>query len=302
MNNSLIEKINRLKKESGAAIFAHTYQPPEIIEIADLSGDSFALAQAARSFDAKKIIMCGVRFMAESIKILSPEKTVILASPNASCPMASQISPERVRRFKAENPGVPVVVYINTTAELKAECDICVTSSSALKIVSSLSEKELLFIPDKNLGAWIAKQVPDKKVILWDGYCPVHASLTAEEVENAKKAHPGAKLALHPECPPEVLALADMIGSTKEIIDFALAEKGGVIIGTERGVADTLTLKHPEKELYYLSPEKLVCPNMKMTGLADVVLCLEGQGGEIMQINEETRLRAAKCIYEMLKF
>lgn len=295
-------KIQEEKAKSGTLIVAHTYQPPEILALADVTGDSFALSVAASKADAERVLMCGVRFMAETVKILSPKKEVILASPDAGCPMAEQIEPARVARFKKENPGVPVVAYINTSARLKAECDVCVTSSTAVKIVRALPEETLLFIPDKNLGAWVQTQIPEKKLILWDGYCPVHNTITAADVTVAKAAHPGAKVALHPECPAAALALADTIGSTKEIIDFCLAETGPVIIGTERGVADNLLVTHPERELYYLCPEKLLCPDMKRTSVADVYACLRGEVGEVIELDEDIRLAAKRCVDAMLRY
>jgi len=297
----LIQAITEEKKKRGTLIAAHTYQPPEIIGIADFTGDSFALSVAAAKTEAPRVILCGVRFMAETVKILSPEKEVILAAPGAGCPMAEQISPDRVARFKQENPGIPVVAYINTTAELKARCDVCVTSSTAVKIVSALPAKEILFIPDKNLGAWVQNKVPEKNIILWDGYCPVHNAVTAADILAAKAAHPAAKIALHPECPPDALDLADMIGSTKEIIDYCLKQTGSVVIGTERGVADMLTLKYPERDFFYLCPEKLVCPDMKLTALTDVYRCLLGEGGEIIELDEEIRLAAKKCVDKMIE-
>jgi len=292
-------QIQRLKTETDAVILAHTYQPPEILALADITGDSFALAEAARSHPAKRVVMCGVRFMAETVKILSPEKEVILPAPSATCPMAQQISPERVRQFKAENPGVPVVVYINTTAALKAECDVCVTSSSAVNLVAALPEQRILFIPDCNLGAWVQQQLPEKELILWEGHCPIHAALTEQAVLDAKHVHPGAKLAMHPECPPDTLRHADMIGSTKAIIDYIKAQPA-VIIGTERGVADSLTQKYPEKELYHLAPEILTCPDMKKIAPADVLGALAGECGEKMVMDEELRSKALRCIERML--
>lgn len=206
---TLWEHIRRLKEETGAIIAAHTYQPPEIQDVADILGDSFVLAQKAKEAAASTVVVCGVRFMAEGIKILAPDKRVILAAPQADCPMARQIEPERVAEFRRQYPDVGVVAYINTTAELKAQADVCVTSSSAVKIVRALPQKTLLFLPDKNLGDYVRRQVPEKEILTWDGYCPVHNTVTAEEVRAARLRYPGAKVAMHPECPPEALALAD---------------------------------------------------------------------------------------------
>lgn len=298
-----LDEIRRLKKESGAVILAHTYQAPEITEIADIVGDSFALASKCVSLDAQRVIMCGVRFMAESVKILAPEKTVVLPEPTATCPMAEMISPERVRKYKEENPDSIVVAYINTTAALKAECDVCVTSSSALKIVSKLDAPEILFIPDKNLGAYVKKMLPEKNTVLWDGYCPVHNSLTAQDVLAAKKAHPDALVAVHPECVPEVVSLADMAGSTADIIKYAAAADRPVIIGTERGVTDGFLAreKDGEKKYLYLCPEKLVCHDMKKITPDSVIAALKGTGGEEVNINEELRIKAKKSIDAMLR-
>lgn len=297
------EQIRRLKREKGAVILAHTYQSPEITEIADIVGDSFALASKCAGLPEKKVVMCGVRFMAESVKILAPEKEVLLPAPDATCPMAEMISPERVRRFKEEHPAAAVVAYINTTAALKAECDVCVTSSSALKIVSQLNAPEILFIPDKNLGAYVKKMLPDKNIILWDGYCPVHNSLTVEDILDAKRSHPDALVAVHPECPQEVVALADMAGSTAEIIGFARKSEKPVIIGTERGVADGF-LAHEKGsggKYIYLCPDKLVCADMKKITLDGIIAALNGTGGESVTVDETLRVRAKKSIDEMLR-
>lgn len=301
MSSDIIQSIKKLKEEQDCVILAHTYQPPEIIELADITGDSFALAKKSAQLNCRKIIMCGVRFMAESVKILSPEKTVILPSPAATCPMAEQITPERVLKYKQEHPNAKVVAYINTTAELKAVCDICVTSSSALKIVSRLEADEILFIPDKNLGGWIKKKLPEKNIVLWDGYCPIHNALTEEDILDAKKMHPNALLAIHPECPAECEKHADMTGSTAGIIDFALQQDKPVIIGTERGVADTLIKKYPDKKLYYLAKEKLVCKDMKMI-TPEILLCaLKGECGEEITLDENLRVKAKHSIDEMLR-
>lgn len=297
----LIAKIKELKGED-TLIVAHTYQPPEIIDAADIKGDSFALSVAASKTEAKRVIMCGVHFMAETVKLLSPEKEVILASPEASCPMASQIDPMRVRKFKQEHPDIPVVVYINTNSALKAECDVCVTSSSAVKIVSQLPQKDILFIPDQNLGSWVQKKLPEKNIILWDGFCPIHNQMHEMHVLAAKKAHPDAKLAMHPECPADALQHADYIGSTKGIIEYAMSINDPVILGTERGVADYLIEKNPDRKFYYLCPEELTCPDMKMTTLEGLLACVKGEGGKTITLDEKTANGAAACINNMLKY
>lgn len=298
--DKIANAIKNIKAETDTIVMAHTYQSPEIIDVADITGDSFALSKEASRIPNKRIVLCGVRFMAETVKILSPEKTVILPVSKATCPMAEQISPERVVAFKKENPNAAVVAYINTTAALKAVCDVCVTSSSAVKIISKLDAPKILFIPDKNLGAWIQKQLPEKNIILWDGYCPVHQGLTQEHVRKAKKEHPNALFVAHPECTEEVLSLADMIGSTSEIINFALNSDKEVIIGTERGVADNLMLKYPDKAFHILEPEILVCKDMKYTTLKDVLNAIKGIGGENIVLNEALRQKAKKSIDQML--
>ena len=203
----LKNKILEAKKETGTVMLAHTYQEPDIIDVADVTGDSFFLSKKAAELKAKRVVMCGVRFMAESVKILSPETETILPVASATCPMAEQILPERVRSFKEENPDTQVVAYINTTAALKAECDVCVTSSSAIKIVKKLEGKDILFIPDQHLGSFVAKNVPEKNIILWDGYCPVHAQLTKEDVIECKKKYPDAVLRCIPNHRKRLLSL-----------------------------------------------------------------------------------------------
>ena len=301
MNKDIVNEIRKLKEETGTVILAHTYQNPEIIELADITGDSFALAKKSLSAGAKRVIMCGVRFMAESVKILSPDTEVILPVPEATCPMAEMITPERVRRYKEENPGAVVVAYINTTAALKAECDVCVTSSSALKIVEKIDAPEILFIPDRNLGSFVKEHFPEKNIVLWDGYCPIHMTITEDDILKAKAEHPEALLAVHPECEKSVVKHADMAGSTAEIIDFALASDKPVIIGTERGVADYLIPKYPEKKLYSLCPEKLTCKDMKYTTPESILAALKGEGGEKIELPEELRVKAKHSIDEMLR-
>ncbi len=298
----LKNKIIEAKKETGTVVLAHTYQDPDIIDIADITGDSFFLSKKAAEIKAKRVVMCGVRFMGESVKILSPETETILPVPSATCPMAEQILPERVRKFKEENPETEVVAYINTTAALKAECDVCVTSSSAIKIVDKLEAKDILFIPDQHLGSFVKEKLPHKNIILWDGYCPVHAQLTAEDVLECKKEHPDAVFAVHPESPAEVVALADMVGATSEIINYAKDQKGKVIIGTERGVVDYLALHEENGERFIqLAPEKLCCEDMKKISLEDVYKAIIGEGGEKIELPEDLRKNALVSINRMLE-
>ncbi len=302
MTNELKDRILRLKKETGTVILAHTYQEPDIIDVADITGDSFFLSKKAAELKAKKVIMCGVRFMAESVKILSPETETILPVPSATCPMAEQISPQRVRKFKEENPDAVVVAYINTTAALKAECDVCVTSSSAIKIVDKLEAEKILFIPDQHLGSFVKKNLPHKDIILWDGFCPVHAQLSKEDVLRCKALHPSAKFAVHPESPKEVVELADMVGATSEIINYAKNTPGEVIIGTEKGVVDYLALHEENGERFIqLAPEKLCCEDMKKISLEDVLKALEGTAGEEIELPEDLRQKALVSINRMLE-
>ncbi len=302
MTNELKNLIKEEAEKTNTLILAHTYQNPDIIDIADVTGDSFFLSSKAKELKAKRIIMCGVRFMAETVKILSPETAVLMPVPKATCLMAEQISPERVREFKKRNPTAQVVAYINTTAALKAECDVCVTSSSAIKIVKALKGKDILFIPDKNLGSYVKKQIPEKNIILWDGYCPVHNKLTKEDIIALKNEHPEAKFAVHPESPEEVLEYADMIGATSEIIKYAKSQDGKVIIGTERGVVDYLASHEKNGHRFIqLSQDKLVCEDMKITTLEDVYKCIKGEQGESIELSEEVREKALKSINKMLE-
>ena len=299
----LKQAILQAKKDTGTLILAHTYQAPDIIDIADISGDSFALSKAAAGMpEVRRVLLCGVRFMADTVKILSPEKEVVLSHKKATCPMAEQIAPERVRAFRQEHPDVCVCAYINTSTELKAECDVCVTSSTAVKIVSSLPSEKVLFIPDQNLGGYVAQFVPEKEIILWDGCCPTHHSVSVKDVQEAKAKHPGAKIAVHPECRREVVELCDFIGSTSEIISYCKRVSDDVIIATERGVCEKLARDYSERGFFQLAPGKLTCPNMKMTTLQNVYDALLGNFGDVIEIEESLRLRAKRSIDNMLKY
>lgn len=298
----LAKAILEEKKKRGITILAHTYQSPEIIEIADITGDSYALSVAAQKVDTDTVLMCGVRFMAETVKILSPEKRVILSHAKAGCPMAEQLTPQQILDFKAQHPDVCVVAYINTTAELKAVCDVCVTSSSAVRIVEKLPQDEILFIPDQNLGAFVQKQVPDKKFYFMNGCCPTHHQVLAQDVLDMKKQHPDAKVAMHPECRPEAVALADYVGATSGIIKYTMNTDDEVIIATERGVYDYIKYKHPEKKVYQLMPGKLTCVNMKYTTLQGVYDALCGNAGCDIELDEQLRLKAKNPIDNMLKY
>ena len=297
----LQQEIIRLKKEKDICILAHSYQAREICEIADFTGDSYKLSVDASKVEQKTILMCGVRFMAETCKLLSPEKRVILAQPLAGCEMADQMDKAMISRVKQDYPDYTVVAYVNTTAELKTICDVCVTSSSAVKIVNNIENKNILFIPDCNLGSFVAQQCPDKNIKLLSGCCPIHASVTAEDAEAAKKQYPNAELLVHPECVPEVCAQADYIGSTSGIMDYAVkSDKKEFIIGTEISIAEHLQYMCPDKTFHILSL-KLICPNMKATTLMDVYNCLSGKGGEEIVLSDETISAAGKCIDEMIR-
>ena len=301
MVRDIQEKIMQLKREKNIAILAHSYQGEEIIEVADVAGDSYMLSVAAKSLKADTIIMAGVHFMAETVKMLSPEKKVILANPLAGCPMAEQIEPEFLERFRADNPEYTVVCYINTTAALKRLCDVCVTSSSAVKIVRNMDSDKILFLPDCNLGDYVAKQVPEKEIKLWQGGCPIHAVVTPNEVKLAKEQHPDALVLVHPECVPKVVELADYVGSTSGIMDYAKNSTAKeFIIGTEISIAEHLSYACPDKQFYPLS-KKLVCPNMKITSLMDVYKSVAGEAGLEIIMDDQTINEARKCIDEMIR-
>lgn len=301
MTQLIQERILRLKQEKNACILAHCYQTHDILEVADYVGDSFGLAQNASKTDCSTVIMCGVRFMAETVKILSPEKRVLLPKAEAGCPMAEQLDPEMLRQLQAAYPDYATVAYINTTAELKTLCDVCVTSSSAIKIIRNMDAEKILFIPDCNLGDYISKQVPEKQFQLIHGGCPTHVRMTRDDVLRARAAHPNALLLVHPECRPQVTEMADFVGSTTEIMHYAEnSDAQEFIIGTENSIVQHLGISHPEKLFYALSKD-CVCHNMKVTTIADVLHCLEGTDGEKILLEESVRLRAKKSIDEMIR-
>ena len=296
--SELIMRLRELKEKHRAVILAHYYQRGEIQDAADFVGDSFQLSQKAASTDAEVIVFCGVHFMAESAKILSPEKIVLLPEPREGCPMADMVDAEGLRELKARHPGVPVVSYVNTSAAVKAESDICCTSSNALKVVNSLEADEIIFTPDRNLGSWIAAHT-DKKLILWDGYCNTHERLTLEQIQEAKAAHPDALVVVHPECRPEVTAAADHVASTAGMVRFVRESSAReFIIGTEGGLLHLLQKECPEKRFYLASP-RLLCPNMKSNTLPKVVRALETLTPQI-EVPEDIRQRAALALERML--
>ena len=297
-------EIIKLKKETNTAILAHSYQGREIIEIADFTGDSYKLSVDAKGVDADNILFCGVHFMAETAKMLSPDKRVFLANSLAGCPMAEQMEAEFIQRIKEQEPDRAVVAYINTTASLKAVCDVCVTSSSALNIVSAMYAEKILFIPDCNLGDYVKRNVPEKDIKLLQGGCPVHASVTVSDLENAKKLHPNALVLVHPECIPAVTQQADYAGSTSGIMNYAKkSDAKEFIIGTEISIVEHLQYECPEKKFYPLS-KKIVCPNMKLTTLMDVYNSLNGiNNGEAFEIHmtDEQINSSRRCIDEMIR-
>lgn len=300
MIRNLQDEILRLKKENDVCILAHSYTAHEILEVADFSGDSYALSVRAKSAPQKTVLMVGVRFMAETVKILSPEKTVLLSHPDAGCPMAEQMDKATIEAARAETPGCAVVAYINTTAALKTVCDVCVTSSSAVKIVKQMPQKDILFIPDCNLGSFVQAQVPEKNIRLLQGGCPIHTAVCEQEAIDAKKRYPNAPLLVHPECKPEVVRHADYVGSTAGIMEFAKkSDSREFIIGTEMSIAEHLAYDCPDKRFYPLS-KKLICPDMKLSTLTDVYNAVAGNGGEEIVLDDETIRKARVCIDAMI--
>ena len=299
MDKRLVEEIQKLKQERNAIILAHNYQVSEVQDVADVVGDSFSLSRHAAKTNKDVIVFCGVHFMAESAKILSPDKTVLLPVKDAGCPMADMVDASGLREMKEKYPDAAVVCYVNSSAEVKAESDICCTSSNAVKVVQSLKNKRIIFVPDENLGSYIAKKVPEKELILWRGFCITHKRVRSSEVLKIRELHPDAKILVHPECEMEVQNLADFLGSTSEIIDYAkkIPEKN-IIIGTEEGVMHILKKENPDKNFYLLSPG-LICSNMKKTRLVDVRDSLLNLQHEIF-VEEDIRVKALKTLEDML--
>lgn len=298
MQKDLIERILKLKEERNALILAHNYQPDEIQDLADYVGDSFGLSQQAAETDKNVIVFCGVYFMAEGAAILSPEKTVLLPDPEAGCPLADTISAESLKEAKKKHPHAAVVCYINSPAAVKAESDICCTSSNAVKIAESVSASEILFVPDKNLAHWVAHQ-SQKKIIPWEGCCPTHDCITPFDIEKIREQHPGIPVAIHPECPPSAVEKADFVGSTGAILDFARKTADPeIVIVTEKGILHRLKQENPEKDFILLSP-KLICPTMKQISLEKVLRSLENME-TIIKVPEETRKKAEQALRRML--
>jgi quinolinate synthase len=322
--NAIRERILKLKKDLNAIILAHNYQRPEVQDIADITGDSLELSRAAARTDVKVIVFCGVHFMAESASILSPDKTVLLPEMEAGCPMADMITVEgprttkrglfqelygitfefpddyTLRDIKAQHPGVPVVAYVNTSAAVKAESDICCTSSNVVKVVESLKEDTVICIPDRNLSAFAAKRTK-KRIIAWDGFCNVHhVQLTLDDVTRSKAEHPKALLVAHPECPPEIQDLADHITSTSGMLRFCKeSPEREFIIGTEEGLLHRLKKESPDKHFFLLS-RKMVCPNMKRTKIESVLAAMEKMQ-YVIKVPDEIRVKAKRALDRMLE-
>ncbi|MDH7601205.1 MAG: quinolinate synthase NadA [Armatimonadota bacterium] len=298
MSDDLVSKISKLKEQRHAVILAHNYQLPEVQDVADITGDSLELSRAAARTDAKVIVFCGVHFMAETAKVLSPEKTVLLPDEQAGCPMADMITREQLLQFKSAHPGLPVVAYVNTSADVKAESDICCTSANAVRVVESLESDKVLFVPDKSLAAYVASKT-DKTIIPYCGYCPTHHRILAADVLRAKREHPEALVVAHPECTMDVISLADAVESTSGMLRFVAGSQAKeFIICTERGLLHRLKKENPSKVFYNPSPVN-VCPNMKKITLEKVLWSLEDMQPAI-ELPEDVIVRARSAIEKMI--
>ena len=300
IEDELEQKIAQLKKKRGAIILVHNYQLPEVQDVADFRGDSLELSRIAAKTDAKVIVFCGVHFMAETASILSPNKKVIMPDINAGCPMANMITAGELKKLKEKHPQATVVGYVNTSADVKAELDYCCTSTNAVAVVNALKDKkEIIFIPDIYLADYVSKQT-NRKLISWNGYCPTHVRILPEDIKREKRFHPEAKVMVHPECTPEVIALADVALSTSRMAKFAKeTEVGEFIVGTEVGLIYRLKKDNPTKEFYPAS-EAAVCPNMKRTTQEKIIWSLKELKDEV-KVPENIRARALKAIERMLK-
>ena len=299
MSDPIIEKISELKKKNNAVILAHNYQRGEIQDVADFVGDSLGLSQQAAKTDADLIVFCGVHFMAETAALLSPDKTVIMPDEHAGCPMASMITARELREKKKLYPNAKVVCYVNTTAAVKAESDICCTSSNAVKIVSSIPEdEEIIFVPDKSLGAYVSSCL-DREMMYWDGYCPTHHRILAEQIVKMKSEHPDAEVVVHPECTPDVIALADHVASTTGILNYAKSSNSKeFVIGTEIGILHRMKKENPDKTFMPVTPLS-DCPNMKLNTLEKLLWSLEDIQF-VVTVPEEIAVEARKAIQRML--
>lgn len=298
--NSIVNEIKKLKEEKNAVILAHCYQNIEVDEVADYVGDSLYLSQKAAETDADIIVFAGVYFMAQTAKILNPDKKVLLPRMESGCLMADMVNLQQVREFKSKHPNIPTVCYINSTAEVKTECDICCTSSNALNIVKSLQAPQVLFLPDTYLGKWVESQLDGTEVITYPGYCPTHLRIKPEDIIEMKKKYPNAEVLAHPECHKEVVKLADYVGSTTGIMKHAIeSDKKQFIISTEKGVVDRLKRDYPEKE-FILIKDNIICPNMKWHTLEDIYNALAKEQHEI-NVDKDVAQKALKCIDRMLE-
>jgi len=296
-----INEINQLRIQKKALILAHNYQNDEVQALADIVGDSLALSRAAADSQAEVIVFCGVHFMAESAAILAPEKTILFPAENAGCPMADMADADEVLKWRKRYPKAVVVAYVNTSAAVKAVSDYCCTSANAVKLVKNIPESEIIFLPDQNLGSYVAEQVPDKIIHLWPGYCITHHHVEPESVTAIKELHPDAPVLVHPECRPEVTKLADFVGSTSQIISYVNnSARKKYIIGTEMGVIYGLQKENPAKTFYLLT-KGLVCPNMKQTTVAKVLKSLQTMQ-PVVQVPSEIRIKAEQALNRMLEF
>ncbi len=289
--------VEGFKKSKNAVVLGHNYQVPEVQMLADYLGDSLRLAQLATETDAALVVLCGVRFMAESAAILNPGKKVIIPSLEAGCPMADMATPEQVEAERRAHPGAAVVSYVNTSAEVKAVSDVCCTSSNAVQVVEAIGADEIIFVPDRNLGAYVASKT-NKRIILWEGQCYVHDMFGAEDIELARGEHPGVPIVIHPECPPVVIAEADFVASTGGMMKLA-AEHDELIVGTEIGLVERMNREYPDRNFYPLSAFA-VCRNMKMTDLPRLAFALEHEQ-HVIEVPEETRVRAERALTKMLQ-
>ncbi len=297
---NIIEKIKALKTQKNAIVLAHCYQPVEVDEVADYVGDSLYLSQVASKTDADIIVFAGVYFMAQTAKLLSPDKKVLLPQIEAGCRMADMLSHRQLKEFMAQHPSLPTVCYVNSTAEVKAECDICCTSSNAEKIVKSLGKSKILFVPDTYLGKWVEKQLGNVEVITYPGFCPTHLQIRPQDIENARKKYPNALVLAHPECHMSVSSIADFVGATSGIMNYVSKSKNKeFIIATEQGVVDRLTRDYPNKKIIPIK-NNIVCPNMKMTSLEDILYVLETEENEIF-VEKEIAKKAVNCLNRMLE-
>lgn len=296
----LVEKIKELKKKKNAVVLAHCYQNVEIDEVADFVGDSLYLSRRANETDADIIVFAGVYFMAQTAKILSPEKKVLLPRLESGCRMADMIDLEQLREFKSKHPDIPAVCYINSTAEVKSECDMCCTSSNAVKVVQSMGEKEILFLPDTYLGKWVESKLENVKVTTYPGFCPTHLQIKPNDILEARQKYPDAKVLAHPECHQEVVKLADYVGSTTGIMKYAVeSDCGTFIIATEKGVVERLERDYPDKK-FILIKNNVICPNMKWHTLQDIYNALDREQHEIT-VDEDIAKKAVSCINRMLE-